>query len=51
MFEGAFDDASILHFAKEIDIHPAIIRGRVCFENNEYYKKRNAINSLNVLDQ
>lgn len=51
MLEGEFDDASIFNFAKKINVHPAIVRGRVCFENIESYRKRSAINSLNDLDQ
>jgi len=44
-----FDDDSILKFSKKIKVHPGIIRGRVCFENPDYYRKRTAINALNVL--
>jgi HTH-type transcriptional regulator/antitoxin HigA len=44
-----FDDDSILKFSKKIKVHPGIIRGRVCFENPEYYRKRTSITSLNIL--
>lgn len=44
-----FDDESILKFAKKIKIHPAIVRGRICFEEPEYYRKRTSINAINVL--
>lgn len=44
-----YTDSVIYNFAKEIRVHPAIIRGRVCFENPEYYRKRTAINAENVL--
>lgn len=44
-----FDDNSILNFSKKIKVHPGIIRGRVCFENPEYYRKRTGITSLNIL--
>lgn len=45
-----FTDEAIIEFANEIKVHPAIIRGRVCFENPEYYRKRTMINSRNVLN-
>lgn len=44
-----FDDNSILKFSKKIKVHPGIIRGRVCFENPDYYRKRTGITALNVL--
>jgi HTH-type transcriptional regulator/antitoxin HigA len=44
-----FDDDSILKFSKKIKVHPGIIRGRVCFENPDYYRKRTVITALNVL--
>lgn len=44
-----FDDASILKFSNKIKVHPGIIRGRVCFENPQYYRKRTNITPLNIL--
>jgi HTH-type transcriptional regulator/antitoxin HigA len=44
-----FNDDVINDFSAKIRVHPAIIRGRVCFEFPEYYRKRSAINSKNVL--
>jgi HTH-type transcriptional regulator/antitoxin HigA len=44
-----FDDDSILKFSKKIKVHPGVIRGRVCFENPEYYRKRTCITPLNIL--
>lgn len=44
-----FDDEIIYDFSKKIKIHPSIVRGRICFENPEYYRKRSSINKLNVL--
>ncbi len=45
-----FNDECILNFSKKIKVHPAIIRGRVCYEMPEYYRKRTIINSMNVLE-
>lgn len=44
-----FDDESIMKFSKKIKVHPGVIRGRVCFENPEYYRKRTSITPLNIL--
>ena len=44
-----FTDNIILDFAKKHKIHPGIVRGRVCFEYNEYYRKRSIITRLNKL--
>ncbi len=44
-----FTDDIILKFSKKTKVHPGIIRGRVCFEDNEYYRKRSSINSINSL--
>lgn len=44
-----FDDDVIYDFSNKIKVHPAIIRGRVCFENPQYYRKRSSINAINVL--
>ncbi|RTY85397.1 ImmA/IrrE family metallo-endopeptidase [Flavobacterium sp. LS1P28] len=46
-----FDDECILKFSKKARVHPAIIRGRICFENPDYYRKRTSINSINVLPE
>lgn len=45
----SFADDVILNFSEQIKVHPAIIRGRVCYENNSYYRKRTRINSINKL--
>lgn len=45
----SFSDEIIYKFSNKIKVHPAIIRGRVCFENNSYYRKRTSINALNRL--
>lgn len=44
-----FTDQIIKNFSKKIGVHPAIVRGRLCFEKPEYYRKRSAINATNVL--
>jgi HTH-type transcriptional regulator/antitoxin HigA len=46
----SFNDLVIEKFASKIDIHPAIVRGRICHENPEYYRKRSSINSSNILN-
>ncbi|MCL6217042.1 ImmA/IrrE family metallo-endopeptidase [Zunongwangia pacifica] len=45
-----FSDEVILDFAKNNKIHPGIVRGRVCFEYNEYYRKRSSITAMNRLE-
>jgi hypothetical protein len=35
MSNEEFDDALIIDFANELNIHPGIVRGRICFENPE----------------
>ena len=49
LFSSYFSDDVICDFSKDNKIHPAIVRGRVCFENNEYYRRRTSINKLNIL--
>jgi len=44
-----FPDSIIFEFSKKFNIHPAIIRGRVCFEKPEYYRKRSLINRDNII--
>jgi HTH-type transcriptional regulator/antitoxin HigA len=44
-----FDDKTIIDFADKLNIHPGIVRGRICFENPEYYRKRTIINRINIL--
>lgn len=46
----SFADTVIFKFSKKHKIHPGIIRGRICFEYNEYYKKRSSITGLNKLE-
>lgn len=43
-----FSDESILKFSKEVGVHPAIVRGRICYLHNEYYRRRSKINALNT---
>lgn len=45
-----FSDEVILDFAKRHKIHPGIVRGRVCFEYNEYYRKRSSITAMNRIE-
>jgi HTH-type transcriptional regulator/antitoxin HigA len=47
----SFNDDVIYKFSKIHSIHPGIIRGRVCHENPEYYRKRSSITKINVLDE
>jgi HTH-type transcriptional regulator / antitoxin HigA len=42
-----FTDGAIYDFANEVKIHPAVVRGRVCFEFNNYYRRKSSINDLN----
>ena len=49
-FNEDFNDAVIESFANEIKIHPAIVRGRVCYKFPEYYRKRSEINAKNILN-
>ncbi|SFR36854.1 HTH-type transcriptional regulator / antitoxin HigA [Robiginitalea myxolifaciens] len=44
-----FNDEVIGNFARKNKINPCIVRGRVCFEDNLYYRKRSIYNSKNVL--
>lgn len=49
-FNEDFNDTVIKSFAKKLEIHPAIVRGRVCYKFPEYYRKRSEINAKNVLN-
>lgn len=44
-----FPDSVIYDFAERIRVHAGIIRGRVCFENPEYYRKRTSVTRDNKL--
>lgn len=44
-----YSDNSIIRFSKENKVHPGIVRGRVCYLFNDYYRKRSSITSLNKL--
>ncbi|MCP9199243.1 HigA family addiction module antitoxin [Gramella sp. GC03-9] len=46
-----FSDEVIYEFSKKVRVHPGIIRGRVCFENPEYYRKRTSITAKNKLTE
>lgn len=51
-FESSTDvysDKMILSFAKKNKIHPAIVRGRVCFEHNNYYRRKSSITQTNII--
>lgn len=43
-----FSDEAILKFSKKVGVHPAIVRGRICYLHNEYYQRRTKINALNT---
>lgn len=44
-----YTDEAIIEFSKKINVHPAIIRGRVCFEYNNYYRRKSSITSDNII--
>jgi len=44
-----YSDEAILHFAKLNKVHPGIVRGRICFEFPEYYRKRSSVTNMNRL--
>lgn len=44
-----FKDIYIYKFAKKVGIHPAIVRGRVCFEFENYYRRSSEITSSNII--
>lgn len=44
-----YSDDSIIKFSKKNKVHPGIVRGRVCYLHNEYYRKRSSITLLNKL--
>jgi HTH-type transcriptional regulator/antitoxin HigA len=44
-----YKDVYIYKFAKKIGIHPAIVRGRVCFEFENYYRRSSEITSSNII--
>ena len=46
---NVFTDDVILNFAEKIKVHPAIVRGRVCFEHNKYYRRKSAITATNII--
>ena len=44
----SIDEADIIEFAEKQNIHPAIVKGRLCFEQPVYYRKRYSIpNEIN----
>lgn len=43
-----YSDETILKFSKKNGVHPAIVRGRVCFENPSYYRRRTKISQINI---
>ena len=45
-----YSDEAILRFSKENEVHPGIVRGRVCHLFNEYYRKRSIITAKNRLE-
>lgn len=46
--QGEFADSHMKSFAESINIHPAIIRGRLCFEGYVPYQRKTSI--INTLD-
>lgn len=48
-FDGFYDyaDEDILNFAEKANIHPAIVKGRICFEKNFYGIKSEIDHSIN----
>lgn len=44
---GSFNDDAIIEFSKENKINPAIVLGRICFENKNYAVKTKIDRSLN----
>lgn len=44
-----FTDSSIREFSKSERIHPVIVRGRICYKHNEYYRRRSSINVENEI--
>lgn len=44
-----YTDDLIIEFAERNKIHPGIVRGRICFEFPEYYRKRSSITAMNRL--
>lgn len=47
----SFTDNVIYDFSDTYHIHPGIVRGRICHENPEYYRKRTSISKANILDE
>jgi HTH-type transcriptional regulator/antitoxin HigA len=45
-----FTDDVIYDFANKIKVHPAIVRGRVCFEYNNYYRRKSSITTINKIE-
>lgn len=46
----SFNDDVIIEFSNKINVHRGIVRGRVCHEFPEYWKKRTSITASNRLD-
>lgn len=46
--QSEFDDYHMKSFAESINIHPAIVRGRLCFEGHVPYQRKTSI--INTLD-
>lgn len=49
-FSDSFKDSVIYNFANENSIHPAIVRGRICHEFPEYYRRRTTISKINRIN-
>ena len=45
-----FSDDVIYDFAERINIHPAVVRGRVCFEYPNYYRRASEITKSNKIN-
>ena len=42
-----YNDDAIEEYSNEIEVHQAIIRGRLCFEYPKYYRRKSRINDIN----
>lgn len=45
-----FTDEAIREFANKVKMHAAIVRGRVCYEFNNYYRRASDITAENKID-
>lgn len=50
VMNNEYSDKTIIKFSNKNKVHPGIVRGRVCYFRNEYYRKRSSITLLNKLN-